>query len=484
MVLCPRVGHEGHQSLLAVCVGETPMTFVMFIEILVDSGMTMAIVQRKDLDPRDLDSIFWLNIGLSLLLTLAGFLSADLLSVVVENPEVALIFAALSPIVFIKGLTVVQMGLAQRDFRFKVLAVRGGAAAAVGGVVGIACAISGLGLWSIVAQNLATAVIALALLWRLGSWRPTLRFEWQRAASFFRFASGVLNSQIAVFFSNSIDILVVGAFFGEAALGVFRLALRIVNMAVDVFVRPIQVLAVSQLAALQHDPPMLRQAALQVLRISTTIMFPAMAALAVSAELIGALLGDEWRDAESAVRILIFIGLAKSITLLSGPMMLALGRSHAVAFGSWVVCGVTATSVIAAGILARGQEPSAQVDAMAWARSAAFALAVTPVQLFFMTRSAGLPLRSLLKAMWPAFVLGALTLLGGISAQLVARAFDASPTVRGVVAALASVLVAAVVIVRERRAVRNERTLSSSPETEGDAHQRESQGGDSQDSLN
>ena len=438
------------------------MTFVMFIEILVDSGMMMAIVQRKDLEPRDLDSIFWLTVALAALLSVAGFFSSDLLGHLIENKQVPQLFAALSPIIFIKGLTVVQMGLAQRTSAFKTLAIRSASAAAVGGIVGIVAACSGLGVWSLVAQHLASAVIAFAMLWRLVEWRPSMRFEWTRAISFFRFSSGVVNNQIAGFSSNHVDIFVVSALFGEAAVGILRLAMRIVNLSVDLLVRPVQMIAVPRLAALQHDPDALRAEALLLLRNSTMIMLPAMAALAVSAELLSPVLGARWKDAETAVRILTLIGVVKSVTLLCGPTMLALGRSHTVAIGSWLQCAITAMTVIGAGMLARESEPSTQVDAIAWARAATFTLCVAPIQLFFLTRGAGVPLHLILRAISPAMAVAFLALGAGLAAHFSATALGANDLLRGSAAAVSSIAIAALVSIRTRRAAQR-RHLKSKP---------------------
>jgi len=434
------------------------MTFVMLIEVIVDSGLMMAIVQRKDLDPRDLDSLFWLNIAISVVLALLGYLGSDLLGWVVDNKEVPLMFAALSPLILVKGLTVVQMGLAQRNMMFKTLAIRGATGAAIGGIAAVIAALAGLGIWSLIVQYLTTALISLVMLWRLGDWRPTMRFEWKRATSFFHFSSGIVSSQIAVFAANHADVFVMGALFGEAAVGIFRLALRVVNLAVDMLVRPVQVVATPRLAGLQHDPAALRAETLRLLRKSTLLMLPAMAALAASAELCSVLLGSRWQSAESAIRILTILGVVKSATLLSGPVLLALGRSHTAAIGSWTSCFVTVAIVLLVGMLTRNQDPTAQVDAIAWARAAALTLFVAPVQCFFMGRMIQLTIPSLALAIAPGVIAAIATLTVGMTLQASTQALGASEPISASCAAFSSMLTAAAIVVLLRRRSRQDQT--------------------------
>ena len=63
---------------------------------------------------------------------------------------------------------------------FKSLAIRANVAAIIGGSVGIVLAVTGYGVWALVAQPLAAAGISLVLYWSLGRWVP--RFRFSRAA--------------------------------------------------------------------------------------------------------------------------------------------------------------------------------------------------------------------------------------------------------------------------------------------------------------
>jgi teichuronic acid exporter len=427
------------------------LVFVLFIEMFAESGLAPAIVQRKDLSPEDLDSIFWLNIALALPLAILGYAASDLLGHLVSDEQVPGMFAALSPLILFRGLSVVQMALAQREMRFKDLALRSTCSAVLGGIAGISCALADVGIWSLVAQAIVGEVASFLLLWHLGEWRPRLRFELRRAISFFRFSSGVIVSQIAVFASNQSDVLVMGAMFGPKAVGVFRLAMRVVNILLEMLVRPVQAIALPHLSSLRDDPTSLQREVLALMRLSSLAMLPAMGALIVGAEALTSLLGARWEAAAAAMRVLAFIGVAKSMSLLTGPTMLALGRSHVVALGSIGQCAITVAAVVCAGLWAKGRSDDDQVMAVAAARAGVFLLVVMPFQLRYMSRATGIAPRKILRAVAPGAQAFVLTVVVGLAAEYGARSLGFDRMVAIWAGALAGGLVAGLLLLRTRR---------------------------------
>ncbi|MFM7260864.1 MAG: lipopolysaccharide biosynthesis protein [bacterium] len=427
------------------------LVFVLFIEMFAESGLAPAIVQRKDLEPEDLDSIFWLNMALAIPLAIAGYAASDLLGHLVKDEQVPGMFAALSPLILFRGLCVVQFALAQRELRFKDLAIRGAASTAVGSVAGIGSALGGLGIWSLVVQYLVTDLLSTVLLWRLGTWRPRMRFEFRRARSFLHFSSGVIVSQVAVFASNQSDVLVMGALFGPKAVGIFRLAMRVVNILVDMLIRPVQAIALPRLSALCANPDAMRAEVLRLMRFSSLAMLPAMGALVVGAEAVTSILGPRWEAAATAMRVLAFIGVAKSMSLLTGPTMLALGRSHVVAAGSIGQCFITIAAIVCAGLWAEGRSDDVQVLSVAAARAGVFLLLVMPLQLRFLSRAAGIPATHMLRAIQPGLQALALTLAIGFGVAWICHALGLSQMAASWSSAIASGATAAVLVVRARK---------------------------------
>ena len=116
--------------------------YILFMQMLLQQAIP-AIVQRKDLDPADLDSAFWLVMGFTLVITGISVALAGPWATANRTPDLQPIIIALSLQVPLQGLVVVQEAVLRRHMDFRSLAIRSLVAAAGGGVIGLALGLHG-----------------------------------------------------------------------------------------------------------------------------------------------------------------------------------------------------------------------------------------------------------------------------------------------------------------------------------------------------
>ena len=63
--------------------------FFAFSLILVNGGLPQALVQREDLEPEHLDTAFWSNVAVAVVLTSVVMLAADALAGWIGDPKMA-----------------------------------------------------------------------------------------------------------------------------------------------------------------------------------------------------------------------------------------------------------------------------------------------------------------------------------------------------------------------------------------------------------
>ena len=63
--------------------------FIAFGKVLVDQGMSDAIIQRRDLEKGHLDTAFWLTLVMAAALAVVGLLAARPLSAAFKQPRLA-----------------------------------------------------------------------------------------------------------------------------------------------------------------------------------------------------------------------------------------------------------------------------------------------------------------------------------------------------------------------------------------------------------
>jgi PST family polysaccharide transporter len=257
------------------------MLYISFIQMFLAQGLAAAIVQRKDLEEEHLDSVFWVTmLGGVVFCGISIALSGWWERVQLDAPGLARVIQALSVILIIRGLTIVQEAMLRRTMSFKKLAIRSNIAALVGGCVGVGMALNGFGVWSLVVQELVTSTCEVVLLWSVGTWRPRFRFSTRNLREVLGFSMHVFVAQLGTFVQRRSDALIIGLFFGPVAVGLYRLADRLINLVIEIATRPFTVVALPHFSRYQDDPDGLRNGVIKCIKSTTLVTLPLMALVA------------------------------------------------------------------------------------------------------------------------------------------------------------------------------------------------------------
>jgi PST family polysaccharide transporter len=410
--------------ILAALLGPEPfgvvamgILYVELIYLFLDQGFSTTLVQRKDLEPEHLDSAFWMNIAVCLLLTGVSIALSGWWADVNDTPELQGVICALSAILLLGGLVIVQQAVLVRELDFKALAIRSNVAALLGAVCGVGLALAGAGVWALVAQLLVAETIAAVLMWTLGSWRPRFRFSRRHARDLIGFSTDVFFGNLGNFLGRRVDALLLGIFFGPTMLGLYRLADRVVDLLLDFTTRPVASVTLPLLSRLQHDRPALREALGRYFRTTLLLTVPAMFLLAATSWELVDVLGSDWSDARAPLRFLALAGIGQAIVLFSAPVLYALGRPRLRAGLVWLLAALSAGSVVIVAHLLESASTINQLRGVAGSRALIFAAVFVPITVGIMVRATGISLRVLALAARTPFAAG----IAGFAAVFLAR---------------------------------------------------------------
>jgi O-antigen/teichoic acid export membrane protein len=426
--------------------------YIVFLQLCLDQGISTALIQREVLEEGDLDSAFWLNMAWCAVLTTVSVALSGWWAGLNHTPELQGVINVLSLTIVVQGLTIVQRSVLQRDLRFKKLALRTNLANAIGGVAGLAIAFTGGGVWALVAQQVVTSCTSVVLLWSISDWKPRFRFSIERVRKLLGFSSYVFLGNLANFITQRTDALLIGLFFGPVAVGLYRLADRLVEMAVTFGSRPTQVFSLSYFARLQADPEALRRGVRSCMRLTALMTVPVMLALAASSKYVIGIFGPKWEEATNVLLLLSLVGLAKALILFTGPLLFAVGKPHFRTIMVWVFAAVSTASFVAVGLALRGKDVGDQVVGMAASRALLFIVIFTPVNLLLITHITGLSVRRQTASLVPSTVAGVVGALGVVGLQM-AGVLDAVPPVIAVLVAgaTAGILALGTLMIIDRR---------------------------------
>ena len=421
------------------------LVFVGLVEMLLQQGLMPAIVQRKELRAEHADTAFWCVCAAATALTALLAAAAPLWGALNGAPELTAVVWALAPLVPIQGLVVVQEALLRRDLRFKSLAVRGTSATLVGGAAGLAGAWAGWGVWALVTQQLVTAAAGLVVLWGVSSWRPSWRFDRKAAGELYSYASRSSGATVGLFLGNRADVLLAGLFFGPIVVGLYRLAHRLTGLALEVGARAMQGVALPALSSLQDDRAAFVDRWLRMQQAVAVLTLPLLALLACAAEDLAALLGPSWSEAVPAVRALAAVQAVNALSLLTGPVLQALGRPGRLSVVVWGRSLVLALALVGVGVTLAGESVASQLTGML-AAAALGAVLSGAVSSVVAARLVDLSLLRLARASAPAVAAAA---AGGVVVLLAAGTLDGLPVLIRLVTdlALGAAAAAAVLLV-------------------------------------
>lgn len=293
------------------------------------SGLALepAVVQRRELRGDHLDTGFWTGIGVGILLFLAALTVAEPLASFYDRDVVSTI-VIISAVGFVVGPAGgMHRALLTRELAFRKLTVAEIGATISSAVVSVALALLGFGPFSLVFGALAGTATSSSLMWILHPWRPGRAPSRKAFGELFLFSRSVLGNGLVGHFGANIDYLLVGRFLGAHLLGIYTLAYRLITIPLNKVSGIITRVTFPAFSLMQDDDARLQDAYTRTIRLLSLISFPALVLLGISSrDIIIVVFGQKWIQAVVPVRILLAVGMLKSVGTLVGSVVLAKGR--------------------------------------------------------------------------------------------------------------------------------------------------------------
>ena len=278
---------------------------VLLLRMLVDAGISGALIRRLTIDSELIDTAFWLSLGVGVVLTALNLAVAPLVADLFGQPGLTTVVRALSPVILLAALDRTQSSLLDRELNFRAQALRSLAAAIVSSAAAIALAVSGAGVYSLVAQTVVFEAVSAVLLWHLSKWRPRRRFRRDHLAELLGFGGRNSGIQVLGYVSSNIDNLLVGAFLGPASLGIYVVGYRVLVVFDELLSMTLRRVALPAFSRLQSDPAAMNTALTRVAGLSAVVILPAAAGLAcIAPNLVPFVFGEQWTKSVAVMQAL------------------------------------------------------------------------------------------------------------------------------------------------------------------------------------
>lgn len=298
--------------------------------LFTDAGLANAVVQRRDIPHHTLSSLFWMNTAVGLVVGLVVLCVGGLVAEFYDMPALTDLFKVMWATFVITSFAQIQQALLQKELKFRGVAVAEIASIVVHASVSVSLAASGSGpvcfAWGLLAGTSARVLVLWTAAWR--TWRPSLHFAWGEVKSYVSFAAFQLGERLTNFLAANTDYILVGKLLGAAQLGVYSVAYQLVVLPLTKLNPVLNRVAFPVFAMRQDDDDALGRGYREVSKIIAYVTVPVLVLLAVSAPItVPLVMGEQWADAATLVRILAVLGLVRSLGNPAGSVLLT--KAHA-----------------------------------------------------------------------------------------------------------------------------------------------------------
>jgi O-antigen/teichoic acid export membrane protein len=295
--------------------------------LVADLGFGAALVQRATLSETDLRYVFTVQMGFALLLTTAGWLSAETIANYFHKPEATPVLRALFFLFIIDCPGQTAASLLRRGLDFKRVQQVAIASYLIGYVlVGLPCAWLGYGVWSLVAAQLTQSLLSTGLLLH-GTPLPMKPCWRADTPGITGFGAKVTAANLSSWAISNLDTAFVGRAFGAAELGLYSRALSLLNMPMSLIATGFQGVLFAACSRHQHDTGKLRSIYLESSTAVAMISVPLfITAAAVPATLVLGVYGSKWQASIALVPPLALAILINVLLAIQGPILMAGNR--------------------------------------------------------------------------------------------------------------------------------------------------------------
>ncbi len=385
------------------------LIFQAFASLLIDSGFSYALIQRKSPTKLDYSTILWFNIGVAVLIYIILWFCAPLIARCFGNDLRLIGLSRLMFLVFIiNAAAIVQTNRLVKKMDVRMVAVSNSVGLIAGAVVGITLALYGFGALAIVWQNIAMATVKTSILWATGKWLPMMRFSWTALKSYSSVGSGMMFTSFLNTVFQNIYSFFVGNRAGLASLGYYTQGDKWSKMGVTSISQVLTSSFLPVLSAVQDDRDRFRRLCSKMNRFTAYLVFPTIIGLIVIAEPIFHLLfGIKWDASIILFQLLLVRGIFFVLTSLYNNFLLALGRSGMIVRLE-ILRDLVAIAALVASLpfiaLSTPDNPVYGLTLMLWGQVAASAIS-WGATLFIAARSVGSRVASFLFDLVPYAVM-------------------------------------------------------------------------------
>ena len=307
------------------------LIFINIANVFVISGFSTALVQNKDATDVDFSTNFYCSLGMSFVVYGVMFFASPQIAVFYEMPELVLIIRLFSLRIPLSAFSAIQHAYVERHMLFKRYFFSTLFGTVTSGVVGIALAYIGFGVWALIAQYFTNTIIDILVLLVTIEWKPKLMFSVQSAKNMMSYGSKILLADLSGTFFDQLRSLIIGKIYTSSDLAFYNKGNQLPNLITTNISASIMSVLFPAISNINDDNERVKILTRKSTKTMAYMIMPMLLGLAcVSKPLTVILFTEKWLETVPYIQILSIACAVGMIGTVSLQTIKAVGKSDIV----------------------------------------------------------------------------------------------------------------------------------------------------------
>ncbi|MEW8418597.1 MAG: lipopolysaccharide biosynthesis protein [Candidatus Thiodiazotropha endolucinida] len=298
-----------------------------YAEIFSELGLGASIIQRKFNSRKNLASVFWfalfVSIGFAALCFPISYITADIF----DEPQIIPLTQAVAILFIFSGLQVVPLNLLKRRLNFKMVGLIEMKCTIISSIGMVIIAMLGGGVWALVGGRIIRGAVKLILVYQAVKWRPLVHFDYSEAAGYLKFGILVAMSSSFFYLFQMSDRYFAGRAWSLTELGYYLFALQLSQLPTEKIVVLINQVSYPVLSKLQDNLAEMKSFYLNVIHVTSFLVLPIfVSGFLLGYELVEIILGEKWLPMTTLFEFLCLVQILTSLSAINSFVHMSKGK--------------------------------------------------------------------------------------------------------------------------------------------------------------
>lgn len=302
--------------------------FFNFANVIIASGLNTALIQKKDSTLTDYSTILFTSVAVSVLIYFILFFTAPLIAAAYEIELLIPVIRIMSLALIVNAVKSILTAYISNTLQFKKLFMSTIAGTLISAVVGISMAMTGFGVWALVAQQMINAVAGTIVLFAVTRFKVLWTFSVQSFKELFGYGWKIFVTSIITVLYDEINPIIVGLRFSAVDLSFYTKGKSFPSLLNSTIGNTLSTVLFPVMSKVQDDMSAVLSITRKYIRVASYLIFPLMCGFfAISESFVRLLLTEKWISAVPYIQIFCLSYMFDIIQIGNLQTIKAIGRS-------------------------------------------------------------------------------------------------------------------------------------------------------------